>query len=153
MDVKTVFLNGDLEEEIYMEQPEGCKIPGKENKVCKLKKSLYDLKQAPKQWHEKFDQTLISNGFSFVEVDKCVYTKYENGECVVISLYVDDILIFGTSLQVVHETKTFLASKFEMKDMGEVNLILGILLLLLMMLIPTWSKILMIQQPSLNMLR
>ena len=126
MDVKTTFLNGDLEEEIYMEQPEGCKIPGKENKVCKLRKSLYGLKQAPKQWHEKFDQTLISNGFSFVEVDKCVYTKYENGECVVISLYVDDILIFGTSLQVVHETKTFLASKFEMKDIGEANFILGI---------------------------
>src|SRR3954466_5224653 len=62
MDVKTVFLNGDLEEEIYMEQPEGFVIHGQENKVCKLDKSLYGLKQAPKQWHEKFDNLMISNG-------------------------------------------------------------------------------------------
>ena len=79
-----------------------------------------------KQWHEKFGQTLINNVFSFVEVDKCDYTKHENYGCVVISLYVDDILIFGSSIQIVHETKAFLASKFEMKDMGEANFILGI---------------------------
>ena len=75
MDVKTAFLNGDLEEEIYMVQPEGYIAPGQENKVCKLKKSLYGLKQAPKQWHEKFDQVILSNGFSSISVDKCVYTK------------------------------------------------------------------------------
>jgi len=59
MDVKTAFLNGELEEEIYMEQPEGFVIHGLENKVCKLDKSLYGLKQAPKQWHEKFDNLMI----------------------------------------------------------------------------------------------
>ena len=63
MDVKTAFLNGDLEEEIYMTQPEGFVVPGQEDKVCKLRKSLYGLKQAPKQWYEKFDFTLIDNGF------------------------------------------------------------------------------------------
>ncbi|PHT92931.1 hypothetical protein T459_00813 [Capsicum annuum] len=62
MDVKTAFLNGELEEKIYMEQPEGFVVPGKENKVCKLIKSLYGLKQAPKQWHAKFDQTKLANG-------------------------------------------------------------------------------------------
>ena len=62
MDVKTAFLNGDLEEEIYMDQPEGCVATGSEHKVCRLVKSLYGLKQAPKQWHEKFDQVLVSNG-------------------------------------------------------------------------------------------
>ena len=63
MDVKTAFLNGDLDEEIYMEQPEGFVLPGNEKKVCKLVKSLYDLKQAPKQWYEKSDFVIMSNGF------------------------------------------------------------------------------------------
>ena len=72
MDVKTTFLNGDLDEEIYMLQPEGCITPGKEHKACKLNKSLYGLKQAPKQWNEKFDNALLKNGFLSVEVDKCV---------------------------------------------------------------------------------
>ena len=72
MDVKTTFLNGYLEEEIYMLQPEDYITPGQENNVCKLNKSLYGLKQAPKQWHEKFDNALLKNRFLFVEVDKCV---------------------------------------------------------------------------------
>ena len=126
MDVKTVFLNGDLEEEIYMKQSEGCIAPGQENKVCKLKMSLYGLKQASKQWHEKFDQTVYSNGFILVSVDKCVYTKFIDNEYVIISLYVDDMLVFGTSMDVVYSTKRFLASKFDMKDMGEASVILGI---------------------------
>ena len=75
MDVKTAFLNGDLEEEIYMKQPEGFVIPGQEDKVCRLVKSLYGLKQAPKQWHEKFDNTMMSNGFKINECDKCIYYK------------------------------------------------------------------------------
>ena len=64
-----------------MLQPEGCITPGQENKVCKLNKSLHGLKQAPKQWHEKFDNALLKNGFLFVEVDKCVYTKCIEKEC------------------------------------------------------------------------
>ena len=74
MDVKTAFLNGELEEEIYIEQPEDFVVPGKEKKVCKLIKSLYGLKQAPKQWHAKFDQTMLANGFKINECDKCVFT-------------------------------------------------------------------------------
>ncbi len=92
MDVKTTFLNGDLEEEIYMVQPEGCIVPGQENKICKLIKSLYGLKQAPKQWHEKLDQVLWKDNFSSVEVDKCVYTKMVDNDYVIICLYVDDML-------------------------------------------------------------
>ena len=105
MDVKTACLNGDLEEEIYMLQPEGSVVSGQENKVCKLKKSLYGLKQTPKQWHEKFDSVLMRDGFSSLGVDKYVYTKLINNECVIISLYVDDMLIFGTCLGVVLSTK------------------------------------------------
>ena len=69
---------------------------------------------------------LINNGFSLVKVDKCVYLKYENYECVVISLYVDDILIFRFTFQIVTKTKIFLALKSEMKDISEVSIILGI---------------------------
>ena len=72
MDVKTAFLNGELHEEIYMEQQEGFVVQSQENKVCKLVKSLYGLKQTPKQWHEKFDHTMLSLGFKFNECDKCV---------------------------------------------------------------------------------
>jgi hypothetical protein len=72
MDVRTTFLNGELEEEIYMEQPDGFVVKGQESKVCRLLKSLYGLKQAPTQWHEKFDQTLTFVGFVANEADKCV---------------------------------------------------------------------------------
>jgi len=63
MDVKTAFLNGGIEKEIYMLQPEGCIVPGQKIKVCKLLKSLYGLKQALKQWYEKFNRVVLSDGF------------------------------------------------------------------------------------------
>jgi hypothetical protein len=129
MDGKTAFLNGELDEEIYMEQPNGFVLEGQERKVCKLKKSLYGLKQAPKQWHEKFERTLTSVGFVVNEADKCVYYRHGGGEGVVLCLYVDDILIFGTSLKVIEEVKTFLSQCFEMKDLGEADVILNIKLL------------------------
>ena len=110
MDVKITFFNGHLKEEIYILQPDGCITPGQENKVCKLCKSLYGSKRTPKQWHEKFDRALLNNKFLSIEVDKCVYTKFTDQECVIIAFYMDDILIFGTSLDMVHSTKRFLAS-------------------------------------------
>ncbi|XP_074337192.1 uncharacterized protein LOC141674382 [Apium graveolens] len=85
MDVKTAFLNGELDEEIYMKQPEGFVMPGYENKVCKLKKSLYGLKQAPKDWHDKFDNVVLSNGYFLYQADKCVYRKFDaSGKGVII---------------------------------------------------------------------
>ena len=90
MDVKTTFLNGELEEEIYMDQPDGFVANVQEGKVCKLLKLLYGLKQAPKQWHEKFDKTLTSAGFAVNEADKCVYYRYGGGDGVILCLYVDD---------------------------------------------------------------
>ena len=107
MDVKTAFLNGELDEEVYMEQPEGFVVPGQEHKVCKLIKSLYGLKQAPKQWHQKFDQIVLSNGYKINQSDKCVYSKFSNGKGVIICLYVDDMLIFGIDVQQVENTKSF----------------------------------------------
>ena len=79
MDVKTAFLNGELDEEIYMDQSDGFVMKGQENKVCKLLKSLCGLKQALKQWHEKFDRTLTSAGFVINEADRCVYYRYGEG--------------------------------------------------------------------------
>jgi reverse transcriptase-like protein len=75
LDVKTAFLHGDLNEDIYMEQPEGFKVKGKENYVCKLKKSLYGLKQAPRQWYRKFDSFMGEQGFKKTSCDHCVFLK------------------------------------------------------------------------------
>jgi len=125
MDVKTAFLNGDLDEEIYMEQPQGFVVEGQENKVCKLTKSLYGLKQAPKQWHEKFDMCMLENGFKASECDKCIYYKSFENDHVIISLYVDDLLIFGTSLNIIKNTKNLLCENFSMKDLGNASVILG----------------------------
>ena len=126
MDVKTTFLNNDLEEEIYMTQLEGFKISGQENKVCKLKKSLYGLKQAPKQSYEKFNNTLINNGFKVNSSDTCVYSKLFGANCIIICLYVNDMLIFGTNMELINNTKLFLSSHFEMKDLGEADIIPGV---------------------------
>ncbi|KAL6982051.1 hypothetical protein U1Q18_052698 [Sarracenia purpurea var. burkii] len=124
MDVKTAFLNGDLDEEIYMEQPEG--FSGPKGKVCRLVRSLYGLKQAPKQWHEKFDSVVLSHGFRINECDKCVYVKDTDEGYVLLCLYVDDMLIVGSNDKVIQSTKDMLNSKFDMKDMGLANVILGV---------------------------
>ena len=104
MDVKTTFLNGNLDEEVYMDQPEGFVLPGNERKVCKLVKSLYGLKQAPKQWHEK-DTVILANGFKHNGADKCVYSKFTVEYGVIVCLYVDDMFIFGTNMLGVCEIK------------------------------------------------
>ena len=93
--------------------------------MCKLTKSLYGLKQAPKQWYEKFDSCMIENGYKSNESDKCIYYKTWENSHVIISLYVDDLLIFGSNLHVINETKNILRSHFDMKDLGEANFILG----------------------------
>ena len=129
MDVKTAFLNGELEEEIYMQQPEGFLSPGNENKVCKLVKSLYGLKQAPKQWHEKFDEAMLSNGFKINESDKCVYIKCIDVGYVIVCLYVDDLLILGNNKAIITSTKDMLSSRFDMKDLGLADVILGVKIL------------------------
>uniref|UniRef100_A0A2N9GCP6 Uncharacterized protein n=1 Tax=Fagus sylvatica TaxID=28930 RepID=A0A2N9GCP6_FAGSY len=126
MDVKTAFLNGDLDEEVYMDQLEGFVLPGNEKKVCKLVKSLYGLKQAPKQWHEKFDTVILANGFKHNGADKCVYSKFTSEYGVIVCLYVDDMLFFGTNMLGVCETKKYLASVFKMEDLNEADTILGV---------------------------
>ena len=91
--------------------------------------SLYGLKQAPKQWHKKFNTTLTYVGFAVNEADICVYYHHSGGEGVIMCLYVDDILIFGTNLDVINEVKSFLSQNFDMKYLGEVDVILNIKLI------------------------
>ena len=126
MDFKIAFLNGHLNKEIYMEQPEGFSTSGQEMKVCRLVKSLYGLKQAPKQWHEKFDNVMLSHGFKINECDKCVYVKDDEHGYVIVCLYVYDMLIVGSDDKMITSTKNMLNSRFDMKDMGLADVILGI---------------------------
>ncbi|WVZ54196.1 hypothetical protein U9M48_005033, partial [Paspalum notatum var. saurae] len=121
MDVKIAFLNGHLEREIYMLQREGFG----ENMVCKLNRSIYGLKQASRQWYILFDNTITSYGFSMTEGDHCIYTKIIGGNFVLLSLYVDDILIVFNDKATLTEIKAWLSSKFDMKDMGEASYVLG----------------------------
>jgi ATP-binding cassette subfamily B (MDR/TAP) protein 1 len=126
LDVKTAFLHGDLEEEIYMEQPEGFTEPGKEHLVCRLKKSLYGLKQAPRQWYKKFDLFMTQHSFTKTPADHCVFVKnYENGESIILLLYVDDMLIVGRDKTKIAALKKALSKSFAMKDLGAVKKILG----------------------------
>ena len=120
MDVKTTFLNGDLDEEVYMEQPESFVHSRNKKKVCKLVTSLYGLKQTPKQLHEIFDLVILSDGFVHNGADKCMYSKFTKEYGVIVCLYVDDMLIFGTNMKGLFETKNYLSSMFQMKDLNEV---------------------------------
>ena len=125
MDVKTAFLNGELEEEVYMDQPEGFSIGGKDM-VCKLKRSIYGLKQASRQWYLKFNDVITSFGFKENIVDRCIYLKVSGSKIMFLVLYVDDILLATNDLGMMKSTKNFLSKNFEMKDMGEANYVIGI---------------------------
>ncbi|RVW62715.1 Retrovirus-related Pol polyprotein from transposon TNT 1-94 [Vitis vinifera] len=126
MDVKTAFLNGNLDEDIYMEQPEGFVKKGNEHLVCKLKKSIYGLKQASRQWYIKFNNTITSFGFKENIVDQCIYLKVSGSKFIFLILYVDDILLASSDLGLLRETKEYLSKNFHMVDMGEANYVIGI---------------------------
>ncbi|GJY96432.1 retrovirus-related pol polyprotein from transposon TNT 1-94 [Tanacetum coccineum] len=126
LDVKTAFLHGNLEEEIYMLQPEGFKQKGKENLVCRLNKSLYGLKQAPRCWYKRFDSFIRSLEYNRLHADPCAYFKrFGNNDFIILLLYVDDMLVAGPNKDRINKLKAQLAREFEMKDLGPANKILG----------------------------
>jgi hypothetical protein len=126
MDVKTAFLHGELEEEIYMEQPGGFLVKGKEDYVCKLKKSLYGLKQAPRQWYLKFESVMGEQGYKRCSSDHCVFIKrFSSDDYIIMLLYVDDILIVGKNVTRIARLKKELSKSFAMKDLGPAKCILG----------------------------
>eukprot|EP00253_Pinus_taeda_P024280 PITA_24280 len=125
MDVKTIFLPGDLEEEIYMKQPKGFAMKGKKEMVCKLKKSLYGLKQSPRMWYQKFGTFIRALGFTKSKADHCVYFKLIGDRVIYLVLYVDDTLLVGNDKEIIQDLKNQFSSKFDMKDLGATNYILG----------------------------
>jgi hypothetical protein len=109
MDVKIVFLNGDLQENVYMAQSEGFVMKGKEHMGYKLKKSIYGLKQASRQWYLKFDEVIKKFGFIKNQVDNYIYIKIKESMFIILVLYVDDILLACNDKNLLHETIGFLS--------------------------------------------
>ena len=126
MDVKTAFLNGYLEEELYMIQPEGFIDPKHPRKVCKLKRSIYGLKQASRSWNHRFDQVIKEYGFKRSVEEPCLYIKSSGSKIAFLILYVDDILLIGNDIPMLSSVKVWLQNHFQMKDLGEAQRILGI---------------------------
>src|SRR5579859_8019846 len=125
MDVVTAFLAGNLEEEIYMEQPEGFELGSKEEDlVCRLRKSLYGLKQAPRVWNQKIRSFLKSIGFDQTYSDPCVYINRDTD--IIIAMWVDDLIIFSKDMASINDLKVQLNKEYEMKDLGELKYFLGI---------------------------
>ena len=126
MDVKTAFLNGYLDESIYMMQPEGFIVEGQEQKVCKLLRSIYGLKQASRSWNLRFDETIKTFGFEQNVDEPCVYKYIKETKVVFLVLYVDDILLIGNDIGLLSDVKKWLVEKFQMKDLGQASYVLGI---------------------------
>ena len=126
MDVKTAFLNGYLNEDIYMSQPDGFVETGQEQKVCKLLKSIYGLKQASRSWNLRFDEIIKTYGFEQNIDEPCVYKLINEQTVVFLVLYVDDILLIGNNVKVLTDVKNWLAEQFQMKDLGDASYVLGI---------------------------
>ncbi|KAL0433957.1 UNVERIFIED_CONTAM: Retrovirus-related Pol polyprotein from transposon RE1 [Sesamum latifolium] len=124
VDVNNAFLHDFLEEDIYMEPPEGYQVI--EGNVCKLKRSLYGLKQASRQWNVEFTSKVEAFGFVQSKHDHCLFTKSSATEFVLLLVYVDDILIAGDSATAIHDVKTYLNNLFTIKDLGVAKYYLGL---------------------------
>ena len=127
LDVKSVFLNGDLQEEVFVLQPEGFLVQGCEDKVHKLRKALYGLRQAPRAWYSKVNHYFIQHGFKRSENEPTLYTKKQgSGEFLVVCLYVDDIIYMGLCHSITEEFKNGMMTVFEMADLGFLHYFLGL---------------------------
>jgi hypothetical protein len=125
MDVKSSFLHGDLQEEIYMEQPPSY-VQNDSTLVCHLNKSLYGLKKASQAWYAKMNNFLIATRFSRCHSDPNVYTKKLGSHLIILVLYVDDLMFTGSDSKLLNHVKSNLKKKFEMIDLGFFNYFLGL---------------------------
>ena len=126
MDVKSAFLNGELGEEVYVQQPAGFVVTGKEHKVLKLRKALYGLHQAPRAWNEKLDKTMKSLGFRKSISEPAIYLRRNIKSQLVVGVYVDDLIITGTNCEDIKLFKEEMAAVFKMTDLGLLKYYLGI---------------------------
>ncbi|GKF26494.1 retrotransposon protein, putative, ty1-copia subclass [Tanacetum coccineum] len=126
MDVRTAFLDGHLSEEVYMVQLEGFVKPKYPNRVCKLKRSIYGLKHASRQWNKRFDDEIKKFGFTQNRDEPCVYKKAGGSNVTFLILFVDNILIMGNHIPMLQDVKSYLGRCFAMKDLAEAAYILGI---------------------------
>ena len=125
MDVTTAFLNGELEEVIYMQQPRGFEARGKENLVCELIKAIYGLKQASRTWYQNLDCFLRSLGFTMCKADACVYVRRSMRTLLIIAVYVDDLIIASSNPEERLEIQCQLHKRYKMKDLGALEWCLG----------------------------
>ncbi|WVZ50199.1 hypothetical protein U9M48_001476 [Paspalum notatum var. saurae] len=126
MDVKSAFLNGDLAEDVYVQQPPGFLVGDNENKVLKLRKALYGLHQAPRAWYARLDAELISLGFKRSKLEYAVYRRGESGTPLLVGVYVDDLIICGPSKESIAKFKQEMMQRFSMTDLGPLSYYLGI---------------------------
>jgi transposase InsO family protein len=126
MDVKSSFLNGELEEEVYIEQPEGFQLSENTDYVCKLKKALYGLKQAPRAWYSRLDKYLQQAGFRKGSADNNLYIKVSQGNILLIEVYVDDIIFGSDDDRLSQKFAKDMQNEFEMSLLGELSFFLGL---------------------------
>lgn len=126
LDVKNAFLHGDLHEPVYMVQPPGFEDHTIPHHVCSLKKALYGLKQALRAWFDKFSHFLIEYGFVCSKADPSLFVYHHNGDTLVLLLYVDDILLTGSSPELFKSLIAELSTRFAMKDLGTLHYFLGL---------------------------
>lgn len=126
MDVKNAFLHGELDKEIYMEQPKGFESKKYPEHVCKLKKALYGLKQAPRAWYGKIGEFLVHNGFKVAPSDSSLFVMAKEGRLAIVLVYVDDLIITGDYSEEIERTRENLSVRFQMKELGELRHFLGL---------------------------
>lgn len=126
MDVKSVFLNGLLQEEVNVEQPDGFVDPHLPNHVYRLKKAVYGLKQTPRAWYDRLTKFLIDHKFDKGSIDKTLFIRKENGHIFIVQIYVDDIIFGSTSEEMSHGFAHSMKSKFDMSTKGELKFFLGL---------------------------
>ena len=126
LDIKNVFLHGNLQEEVYMEQPTGFVAQGEIGRVCRLRKSLYGLKQSPHAWFGKFSQAVEEFGMQKSKSDYSVFYRNSNSGIIPLVVYVDDIVITGSDSEGISSLKSFLHSQFHTKDLGMLRYLMGV---------------------------